>query len=584
MSNDISQHSSSPTAILSVGQGNFYSFAGSTGAANCETYVASGGFGKGDPSIGSLSGCAGKYGFLNVMDFGTYGYSSSVNHSFYAQDSWNIGKGVTINAGVRIEKEYLPATPVRFGWGDKIAPRLGAAWDVFRNGKVKVFGGYAEYNDLMKLTLAATNFGGQYWNYCYYGLDTSNLSTIKLEFGPASRYCTGESTDGANFAGGSTPSGLTFLENQNLRSSASPDPDLKPYRQHESVFGADYTIVRNLILGVRWDRRRLDRAIEDSAVFDSTGSETFQVVNPGFGANATNLSFSCTDPSGPGCPLNIKAERSYDGLETRLTWSGRQNWSATASYTYSKLRGNYSGLTSTDLSDGGGGRNAPNLSRAFDESYFQFDANGRSSSGPLGTDRPHAIKGYGNYRKAWLGGRTSTTFGWFQTFYSGTPKSSFVNVGFAFAETPYAGGFPVYPEGRGKWANITLSPNSDGIMIPNVTSVCECRTPWFIQSDLSLRQEFKFNPHSETQVFAVEATVSNVFNRKAPTAYYSQIDSANFQSFLVPGGEFSYAAFEHAYDWKSQLSTDGIVGNSQYGQPLYYQQPRSIRLGIRYTF
>jgi hypothetical protein len=27
-----------------------------------------------------------------------------------------------------------------------------------------------------------------------------------------------------------------------------------------------------------------------------------------------------------------------------------------------------------------------------------------------------------------------------------------------------------------------------------------------------------------------------------------------------------------------------ITINSQYGQPLYYQQPRTIRLGVKFTF
>ena len=61
---------------------------------------------------------------------------------FFAQDAWTIGRGLTINAGVRFEHESLPgefdsvgvaqppsgfpANPISFGWGSKIAPRIGA--------------------------------------------------------------------------------------------------------------------------------------------------------------------------------------------------------------------------------------------------------------------------------------------------------------------------------------------------------------------------------------------------------------------------------------------------------------------------
>ena len=590
MSNDIFQHWNAPAVQLFAGAGNFFTWGGDTGQTNCTNYVNdSGGFGQFDKD-GNLIACAGLYGFLNVQDFGSYGYASSFNHSLYAQDAWTIGRGITINAGLRIEKESLPSEttaggfpskPIQFGWGDKIAPRLGVAWDVFRDGKMKVFGSYGVFNDLMRLNLAISSFGGQYWQNCFYGLDTSDLTTINVEFGAGSRYCTGDSTGGANFAGGVVPPGLTFLENQNFRGTEGVVSGLKPYRQHESVFGMNYAIAKNLSFEGRWDRRRLDRAIEDAATFDNTGSETFLIVNPGYGANAHNLASSCTDPAGLGCPPNIKAARSYDGLEFRLTKATSDGWFGMFSYTYSHLRGNYAGLTSTDLADGGGGRNAPNNSRAFDESYFQYNANGGSSSGPLGTDRTHAFKGSAYSRIPWKFGHTSTTIGWFQTLYSGTPISTYTDVGFSFASPPYSGGFPVYPEGRGRFANVTVAPNEAGVNVPTVTSICSCRTPWFIQSDASFHQEFKL---TEAQTLTFEANFSNLFNRQAPTAFYSQLDTANFQSFISPTGNFDYSVFEHPYDWKSLLSSQNVIANNLYGKPLYYQQGRSIRLAVRYRF
>ena len=447
-----------------------------------------------------------------------------------------------------------------------------------------MFGSYGVYNDLMKLNLAISSFGGQYWQNCFYALDTADLASINVQFGPDQRYCTGDSTGGANFAGGVVPAGLTFLENQNFRGTEGVNPGLKPYRQHETVFGADYAITRTLAFEARWDRRRLDRAIEDAAIFDFTGSETFLIVNPGFGPNAVNLADSCTQ-SALGCPRNIKAARSYDGVEFRLTKVSSKNWFGMFSYTYSNLRGNYSGLTSTDLGDGGGGRNAPNNSRSFDESYFQFNANGGSSSGPLGTDRPHAFKGYAYYRIPWKTSWTTTNIGWFQTLYSGTPLSTYTDVGFSFSQPPFSGGFPVYPEDRGKWANISLAPDASGVLIPTVTSIESRRTPWYIQSDASFRQEFKINKTNEAQVLTFEANVLNLFNQHSATGYYSQLDSAFSQSFLSPSATFpDYSALEHPYDWKALVSSTPLIANSQYGKPFIWQNPRSLRLAVRFTF
>ena len=163
--------------------GNGYSPLTQTGADNCAT--------ASDPA-----NCLGLYGYATVSDFGTGGNVTSFNHGLFAQDSWTIGHGITINAGVRFDKEYLPAStiaglssnPISFSWGDKIAPRIGAAWDVFKNGRMKVFGSYGKFFDIMKLNVAISSFGGQYWNDCIYTLDSSDLSTIVPALNSAGRF------------------------------------------------------------------------------------------------------------------------------------------------------------------------------------------------------------------------------------------------------------------------------------------------------------------------------------------------------------------------------------------------------------
>jgi Carboxypeptidase regulatory-like domain len=602
LSNGIFQRWNQPAVLFYPGSTQAYAAAGQTGFNNCAALVAANGVQYGDPAGSS---CTGTYGYALVQDYGSYGYASSYNHGFFLQDSWTIGKGITITAGFRLEKEYLPgettaggfpAKPIQFGWGDKIAPRLGAAWDVLRNGKMKLFGGYGVFNDIMKLNLAISSFGGQYWHNCAYALMTPDPTVVNPAFDSSGFYCTGDSATEAHFAGGSTPAGLIFLENQNFRGTEGVAPGLKPYRQHESTLGMDYQVGKNLALEARWDRRRLDHAIEDAALFDPTGSEVFTIVNPGEGQNKVNTTCSASAvpplPAGvPPCPPNIKAERSYDGLEIRLTKAHSKHWFGMFSYTYSRLYGNYAGLTSTDLSDAGGGRNSPNNSRSFDETYFQWSANGTSSSGPLATDRPHAFKGYAYYEVP-EGGRNSTAFGIFSYAYSGSPMTSYLDVGYSYN----GGAFPVYVEGRGKWADVTQDLATGNITVNGVSAR---RTPWFTQSDLNVSHTFKM---TESKALSFSATFSNLFNQRATTAYYSQIDTAYYSHFIAPGGVpfyfggEAYSAYEHAYDWKTLINTScnggcfspagggPITVNNQYGQPYLYQLSRNIRLGLRFTF
>ena len=447
LSNNINQHYNNP--IVNVYADSAYTPSTAVGPANCAGYD-------------NFGGCAGTNGFVNVEDAGTNGQATSYNNGIYGQDSWTIGKGVTLDLGIRDEKEFLPGEaqpgpgvpthPINFGWKDKIAPRLGASWDVFHDGKWKLFGSYGKFYDVMKLNLAISSFGGQYWQNCFYTLSTS-YTAVNPVFDSNTRDCVGSSAGStATFAGlpaGQSPTGTSFIENVNYRAfpttcatcSTSEEgvaPELKPYQQHESVFGTDYQASRNVAFEARYDRRRLDRVIEDSSIFNPiVGGETFVVVNPGFGINNTFSSF-CNFLYGVGAPncsastgtyppnQTIPAARSYDGLELRVNKAMSNHWSGMLSYTYSHFRGNYTGLTSSDMSDGGlGGRNSPNNSRAFDEPYFSWNSMGGSSSGLLPTDRPNKIKGYGYYEFKYLK-KLTTDLGMFSYIYQGSPNTSYI--------------------------------------------------------------------------------------------------------------------------------------------------------------
>jgi hypothetical protein len=608
LNNNISQHYNVPYVQYFVGSAAFYVPFGPAGNANCAAVEAADG----------TTACQGKYGYVNVLDYGSGGQATSFNHSFFVQDSWSIARGITINYGLRLEREYLPAEdqpaggvshPIDFGWGDKIAPRIGVAWDPFRNGKMKVFGGYGQFYDQMKLNLAISSFGGQFWSNCYYALDTSNVASIAPARTSDGRYCGGIGTTSASPAnfGSSTPAGLTFLENNNFRTNPTTcstctiteegvAPGLKPYKQHEATVGVDYQLTPTLAFEARYDRRRLDHVIEDSALVNPSIGETFVIVNPGQGVNSTydkffNFLYGVNNSNcGSACPPTIPAQRNYDGVEFRLTKASTKHWSGMFSYTYSRLWGNYTGLTSSDQADGGGGRNAPNNSRSFDEPMFSWNANGSSSSGLLPTDRPNTFKGYTYYELSWLK-NFATTFGIFQVLYQGSPLTSYLDVGNSFPSGLTGGAFPVDVVNRGKWVNVTQDPTTGAI---TVGSPYTKRTPWYNQTDFNFTQNYKIG---ETKVVSFSAIFTNLLNSRSVTQVEGNISSGFSANYIAPGGLITsagtpfYAATFHPYDFAALMNaspsnaTGGpITVNGGYGQPNRFQASRAIRLGLRFTF
>jgi hypothetical protein len=618
LTNVIDQNGNVPEVFMNVGQGAAHSPFTSNGVSNCATLTTEWG------------GCTGQYGYVTVQDFATILTSpaSDWNHALYVQDAWTIGKGVTLDLGLRIEHETLPApggvkvSAINFPWSDKIEPRVGGAWDPTGTGKMKFFGDYNVINDVMKLLLAQTSFGAQAFEQCTYPLGPDGGAAgyapgdLNVVF-KAGRACpTGSPTTGANF---DTPSntppasltdaatGVSLVENADERPWEPVSPNVKPYRQHEYVVGWDYQISPKWAFEARYDRRRLDHVIEDASLSDTTWGEIYSIVNPGegvdktidgyasylgslgqaFGIQGAGYEFN-TAAFGtcPSCPAMPKAIRNYDGVEMRFTLSPTKNWSGMFSYTYSSLWGNYPGLTTTDQTDGGTtGRNSPDTTRAFDEPFYYFGANGKSTAGPMPTDRPNTFKGLATYTLPWWR-HQATTLGLFQYFYQGSPMSSYIDLTGSIPGEPYEA---TYIYGRGNWVNESVDQTSGAVTLGTPYAR---RTPWYIQSDLSGKHDIKVGDHEN---ISFEATTSNLFNQHAVTSYWGGLNSLYYGTPLYPGpatlgsGAALYQELESGYNPATYINGGGgalapVSGNSEYAKPYLFQLGRTMRFTLRYTF
>ena len=107
-----------------------------------------------------------------------------------------------------------------------------------------------------------------------------------------------------------------------------------------------------------------------------------------------------------------------------------RNWALTASYVWSRLYGNYSGLSESDEN----GRTEPNIGGTFDAPLALFGGDGRPLYGRLATDRPHQFKAQFIYTAPF-----GVNVGVFQSLASGLPVSRFAVLAPGIAPVFYAG-------------------------------------------------------------------------------------------------------------------------------------------------
>jgi len=526
--------------------------------------------------------CNGFAGYFTIRDgVVTNGNASSYNHGIYVQDSWTVGHGLTLNLGVRLEKEYLPPysagnPSISFGWTDKVAPRIGGAYDLFHNGKLKIFASYGKFYDIMKYSLPRGSFGGDYWHDCVYAMDFVNFNTI-TPTSPGGHACGPTFDPSAGVAVG------RFIENINWRAPAGNpadpgvDPNLKPFSQHEFLVGADWAITPRMGIEIRYARKRVDNMIDDQSIDDSV----YYIGNPGPNTYSDLLhrplpADNFLTPICPDCPHAPRAERRYDGLETRLRYRGTR-LNGQVSYTYSKLYGNFSGLTDTDVTDASGGRHNANNNRTFDLPEMQFTTSGKVADGPLGTDRPHVLGMAGSYTVRWFGMETS--FGLIQTVAQGSPKSTCVGV----VDSTSACQF--YDQ-RGTWATFAQDQATGAFSVTSVDH--HARMPFLTQTDFNLGHSFKVSKTNEAMRLAFEASAINLLNQHAvlsvsPNPFAQGNEYLKFSDNSPLGTDVK--KFLTGYDVAAEATAQGkLIKNSRYGAPFLFQNARTLRLGVRFIF
>ena len=395
----------------------------------------------------------GTYGYYEVNDFGTFGEAAANIAHIYAQDQWSIGN-LTLNLGMRFENEVIPSfrtdlaeNAVEFGFGDKIAPRFGAAYDVAGNGRMKIFGAYGRYYDWTKYELSRGAFGGDIWTVYYRSLDDPNWIQHRQP---------------DNMPGRDLWGSASGFRDRRVPNFETVDPDLKPMSQDSFNLGTEFQTGPH--------ERVLDQLRAQQPGSDHRGHRSARRWRRGLpvresgrrpGDRRARLDRDAAvhrfrRPSGSTTPLQLELNRRF-----------ADNWFMGGSYVWSKLQGNYPGIASSDeirtptlglvfgadqQQAGLSFRPGGNVNRAWDLDESTWDAHGNlDPQGPLATDRPHVFKLYGAYSFPFgtqIGGN----------FYagSGTPLTTYVNT---------LNGIEVFVEGRGDMGRTDMLNYTDLLVV-----------------------------------------------------------------------------------------------------------------------
>ena len=475
-------------------------------------------------------------GYLEARwPFGEVAEINSNRWAVFLQDSWTVGRKLTVNFGLRLEKEDIPSyadeaaiaaaaaedpprdiskPPVAFDFFEKMAPRVGFAYDVFGDSDLKVFGSIGLYYDVMKLEMAEGSYGGFKWLSSYYDMTTVDWPTFGHFDHPV--------TDG---------SFLPYFETRNWRipsyGTTQPDtgPDkMKPYSKIEYTFGVQKKLGKDVSMTARFLHNRILWAIEDIGVETPEGEQYYN-GNPG--SDWVNTLWA------EGYWPTPKAQRNYYSVDVGIDKRFSDNWMGGVHYTWSYLWGNFSGLASSDEQ----GRKSPNVERYFDAWFMHYDQNGNESTGKLPTDRPHQLKAYGAYTFDF-----GLTLGSYFYAMQGTPKS----VEF---ELNNIQGY--YPIGRGT----------------------EGRNPLLWRVDLYAEYNLELSDRYGLQL---NLNIQNLFNTRIATRHFHLINQEDIYT--------TDAEKLAGFDYLDVIATNNVLLDPRYMQEWSFQSPITARLGVKFLF
>ncbi|WP_163994522.1 TonB-dependent receptor [Pyxidicoccus caerfyrddinensis] len=479
-----------------------------------------------------------EYGYLSGPDTPVFlaskqGTSTSLTVGGFVQDSWSVLDKVTVNVGLRYDVQTIWGLDDQVGLHlpNQWSPRIGAIYDFTQQGRSKLFVNYARFYENVPLDMADLSFPQQQLlsaTYTAPACNPSNRESLLTGCTDANRQRLGNANEGPN---------QTWDAQGGDR--VPVDPNIRAQSADEFMAGAEYDLMVGRV-GLAYTRRVLNDVIEDMSRDDGN---TFFLGNPGKG-------FSSDFP---------EARRHYDAVNLYYQKTFSNGWLAQASYTWSKLRGNYSGLFRADT-----GQLSPNLTRDFD--LLSLTTN---RDGPLPGDRTHSFKAFGA-REFVLTNATSFNVGGGYRSRSGTPLNY-------LGLHPRRSGSETFILPRGSAGRLPWVHNVD----THVGVSQKLSKDYTLSVSMDVFNLFNFQQYTNVDQTLALNRVYAIEQDGKPADLSACLDAYNTACRIVPVSDTEYTVLPDGTKL-ARIRTSDI--NPNFKRPTAYQAPRSIRFGAKLSF
>jgi len=486
-------------------------------------------------------------GTVRSREIGWQTSMTMTQKAYYLQDSWQVSSNVLLDIGVRNDHftNYNNVGQAFVDEKNQWEPRIGVSWDVNGDSSFKIYGNVGRYYLALPDNAAERAANTSTYittHYSYTGID------------PATGVPTGLTMIGTP----TSPDGEFGLPKDPEQVTAR---NLKPEYLDEFIAGFDKQLNENWTYGAKAMWRDLKSAIDDecspyliAAKMDAAGLNSAdysdsiygpaycRLINPG---ETNNMLVRSNDgTSSVVVPMTMQdwgytqgVKRKVGSLNLYLEHPFDGKWQARVDYTYTRGFGNTEGQVRSDFGQG-------DVSKTEDWDAWQLMD---GQNGELINTRKHQLRIRGAYQitPEWLVSGTLLA-------QSGVPKECLGYYGTAGVDDPagYNGG----GTGNYHWCHgVRIPPGDAG------------HTPWTKPLNLGIHYTPGFADHK----LAFNLDVFNVFNEQKATQT-DPVGEASYNGGLAPDGVTP--------------APDTVGIQNSYGDPVYYETPRTVRLSVTYDY